>query len=476
MIQQQLLQGGDWQFAEDLADGCPVSYGGAHEKLPQIRRQLAEPLGSRRGTHVCVRDAPSAAAHAQTASDRVMLANLVDKVRGSAPVWSEALLSLACPITLELPVNPVVASDGVVYDHDAIMRHIRQSAEPRSPVTNRPLNAIVFPATHVSSLLEALSSASAPISSLATWRAARESQITEARVREYSVTDDKKRSVYENNVLVRHEWYSGQVSHMDADGFVVHTSYAADHPFHGMRSYFDEWRCLLRREFCAPHALQGQTWHFRDRRLHRIEYASCHRLHGEIHLMGADQQLKCIRYQPDHRWHGEVHYRDADGVRVEFEDKHPNAGEIRFFAGSPKMQRLVRTEYCSTHPRADAVDHFEAGIHVRTTFNDGPHVGEVWHIDSGGRMVRKEHVDARAGEVHHYSGGCLTHIEFRAGHPHHGIVRHYRGDALTHVEQPDGTVNHYDDNLDVWRTDRPGKRPVFYGRAGRITKRPRALR
>ena len=46
--------------------------------------------------------------------------------------------SLVCPITEELPIDPVMATDGYVYERWAIEKHIRLNCnnELRSPVTN----------------------------------------------------------------------------------------------------------------------------------------------------------------------------------------------------------------------------------------------------------------------------------------------------------------------------------------------------
>eukprot|EP00966_Prymnesium_polylepis_P099303 2299984-Prymnesium_polylepis.1 len=45
-----------------------------------------------------------------------------------------------CPITFELPLDPVFAEDGRTYERCAIEEHIRtQGAELKSPLTNEPM-------------------------------------------------------------------------------------------------------------------------------------------------------------------------------------------------------------------------------------------------------------------------------------------------------------------------------------------------
>ncbi|EOD14541.1 hypothetical protein EMIHUDRAFT_196929 [Emiliania huxleyi CCMP1516] len=63
---------------------------------------------------------------------------------------------LVCPITQELPVDPVTAEDGRVYERSAIEAHIRgRSAEAlKSPITNEPMGARLLPAVQVRNNIE----------------------------------------------------------------------------------------------------------------------------------------------------------------------------------------------------------------------------------------------------------------------------------------------------------------------------------
>ena len=63
---------------------------------------------------------------------------------------------LVCPITQELPVDPVMAEDGRVYERSAIEAHIRgRSAEAlKSPITNEPMGARLLPAVQVRNNIE----------------------------------------------------------------------------------------------------------------------------------------------------------------------------------------------------------------------------------------------------------------------------------------------------------------------------------
>lgn len=67
---------------------------------------------------------------------------------------------LLCPITLELPFEPVMAQDGFVYDKKAIQTHIQtrrdQKLELNSPLTNRRMGDTLLPAPHVKELIGAM--------------------------------------------------------------------------------------------------------------------------------------------------------------------------------------------------------------------------------------------------------------------------------------------------------------------------------
>lgn len=50
--------------------------------------------------------------------------------------------NIICPITMEIMYNPVIASDGKIYEHDAIKRWLKEN--DRSPITNETLEPKVY--------------------------------------------------------------------------------------------------------------------------------------------------------------------------------------------------------------------------------------------------------------------------------------------------------------------------------------------
>ena len=64
--------------------------------------------------------------------------------------------SLLCPITQEVMVEPVIASDGFTYERSAIERWLDMGPDRRSPTTNAPLpSRTLVPNRHLASMIAA---------------------------------------------------------------------------------------------------------------------------------------------------------------------------------------------------------------------------------------------------------------------------------------------------------------------------------
>ncbi|KAL3922687.1 MAG: hypothetical protein SGILL_002073 [Bacillariaceae sp.] len=75
------------------------------------------------------------------------LAGVTDLPKSETRVNGEDLI---CPITLELPFDPVTAGDGFVYERCAIQQHIRSDPiRLRSPMTNLPMGPNLVPNVQV---------------------------------------------------------------------------------------------------------------------------------------------------------------------------------------------------------------------------------------------------------------------------------------------------------------------------------------
>jgi U-box domain/Sel1 repeat len=65
---------------------------------------------------------------------------------------------LICPITLDLPIDPVTAEDGRIYERDAIESHFSNQADSgiRSPLTNMPMGQRLLPSSQTKNVIQAL--------------------------------------------------------------------------------------------------------------------------------------------------------------------------------------------------------------------------------------------------------------------------------------------------------------------------------
>ena len=81
-------------------------------------------------------------------------ARTLDEVDGAAA-------ELICAITQDLPVNPVTAADGRVYERAAIEKWFERDGPIKSPVTNEPMKRKLLPAVQVRSMIERMVKSSA---------------------------------------------------------------------------------------------------------------------------------------------------------------------------------------------------------------------------------------------------------------------------------------------------------------------------
>ena len=66
----------------------------------------------------------------------------------------EAFAELVCPITHNLPIDPVMAEDGKVYERKAIAEWLQRHA--RSPLTNEAMGTKLLPATQVKNMIRGM--------------------------------------------------------------------------------------------------------------------------------------------------------------------------------------------------------------------------------------------------------------------------------------------------------------------------------
>ena len=132
-------------------------------RVPWTRRGPAAPGVARAARVGCVAEAPITA----RALPRFLCAIHATKARRrghpqEAKRYRSAIDELAeefvCPISTELPVDPVTAADGRVYERSAIEGWIqsRQGQPLKSPVTNEPMGTKLLAAVQVRNSIKAM--------------------------------------------------------------------------------------------------------------------------------------------------------------------------------------------------------------------------------------------------------------------------------------------------------------------------------
>ena len=76
------------------------------------------------------------------------------QLRRHKSAFEEAFAELVCPITFSLPVDPVMAEDGNVYERSAIEEWLKKQL--KSPVTNLAMGTKLLPALRVKNMIRTM--------------------------------------------------------------------------------------------------------------------------------------------------------------------------------------------------------------------------------------------------------------------------------------------------------------------------------
>jgi hypothetical protein len=76
------------------------------------------------------------------------------ELRKTKSAVNEAMNEFLCPITFSLPVDPVMAEDGKVYERSAIEEWLKQ--QHKSPVTNLAMGTKLLPALQVKNMIRTM--------------------------------------------------------------------------------------------------------------------------------------------------------------------------------------------------------------------------------------------------------------------------------------------------------------------------------
>jgi TPR repeat protein len=112
----------------------------------------------------------------------------------------ESAEELLCPITQSLPLDPVMAEDGKVYERAAIEDWLKQ--HQRSPITNLPMGTKLVAATQIKNIIERMVISDAlPEDKASAWK---------ERIRQQEEVVEKRRAVEAGDLEAAHtlgNWY-----------------------------------------------------------------------------------------------------------------------------------------------------------------------------------------------------------------------------------------------------------------------------
>ena len=240
------------------------------------------------------------------------------------------LQQLICPISYALPIDPVIAEDGALYDRDCIETHLRTRSS--SPLTNLYMGSRLIKARHVTNILQGLVNTGHKDELLDDWVKA------VANANRTDTLPDGKVQTYRNGNHVR-------------------TEYVSTHPLHGAVEHFERGK-HVRTEFVAPSSMHGKIdFYDVNGRLERTKYAASHPDHGAVCVF-AKNDPNCweIWYRQPHPKAGQTeYYEHGQHLRTNFRQGHPEYGSVKFYEAGVH----VRTEYYRYHPNWGLTDYYE---------------------------------------------------------------------------------------------------------------------
>merc|ERR1712216_293560 len=128
----------------------------------------------------------------------------------------ESMDELLCPITHALPLDPVTAEDGIIYERQAVERWLKE--HQRSPSTNLPMGTKIVPAPQIKNMIERMVKSKAlPDSMASDWKQRIKDQAKVKCVREAAESGDADAATKLG------EWYAKGKHGLDQNRALSHT-------------------------------------------------------------------------------------------------------------------------------------------------------------------------------------------------------------------------------------------------------------
>jgi hypothetical protein len=213
---------------------------------------------SRRAPKAKKRCAPAHAAALAEKEDNKRLRSTIDQVADD----------YLCPISQELPVDPVTAEDGRIYERTEIEEHIRlrrRTGDLRSPMTNEKMGKKLFPSAQTRSVIQKLVTTGA----IGGDKAARWKERMEERLKDAEALQTWRRQAEGGNCAAM--WELGEAYFWGEHGLKVDE--AAGYAWYKKGADLNDARCLGSAGDCL---LRGRGVDIAQRRLGRITPLQVH--------------------------------------------------------------------------------------------------------------------------------------------------------------------------------------------------------
>ena len=127
-----------------------------------------------------------------------------------------------CPISYELPLDPVMAEDGSIYERECIEQHLAN--KQTSPINNIPMGTRLIDARHISNMLQSMADAGKQDELLTMWTKAK------AHANRSETLPCGETKVFANGRHVRSKYESphrlkGRTVHLSKDGAIEHVEW-----------------------------------------------------------------------------------------------------------------------------------------------------------------------------------------------------------------------------------------------------------
>lgn len=396
---------------------------------------------------------------------------------------------LVCNISNQLPVDPVIAEDGRIYDRQGIKRHFEE--QKTSPVDKKPIGATLIDGRHISCLLQSMVDSKMQNGLLSSWAKAR----SDANKTEDLPCGESKRFVdgqhvrstyrpphmlqgrivhFSNDTVERVVWSEQGVSFTETWDNGTKTRIAMLTGDTSSEFVWDPdeqvWlyttqdqkgrtfvtRNMLLLKACVPSASvlaarhKGMLYIVDNRGF--VDFTDS----DPADFLSKDQSFVSFRrrFSPEHSRYGQIDIY-TKGVRAKtmfYLDPVNRKDHEKTVFYNPRSGVVEKIEWEATAQQLDCrntVEYYSDGRHDRTLLR----CGSVEYYTREGHLVRRE---VTTGEIQYFNqegeATRICSVEYKTSHPFYGVKHIFEDCQLKKTEYGHG--HRYREFVDVYSSQR----------------------